>query len=230
VVTDVREDDGPTAGGLELSEDLRDVVRYGWVQAAPVAVGPASDELLAEIERLRASLYERWSGHAPASITGLQPARRLYKEFGIDPTRTRPSSEALLRRVLRDLPLPRILNAVDVGNLLSLQFLLPIGLYDSGKIDGPVQLRRGLPGESFAGIRKDVVHLDGRPVLVDRLGPFGNPTSDSARTCVDPTTRSLWMVIFAPRGYAVEAMTEHVEVSRRTIERFLGAQTRGAAQ
>jgi len=220
----------PDADRPEVSAELRDVVRLGWVRASPVTIGPASAELVAEIEFLRASLRQRWSGHAPASIPGLQPARRLYRDLGIDPTRTRPSSEALLRRVLRDLALPRILNAVDVGNLLSLRFLLPIGLYDNGKIEGRVRLRRGEPGECFAGIRKDTVHLEGRPALVDRAGPFGNPTSDSARTCVDGATRSLWMVVFAPRDYAAEAMMSHVEDSRKTIEGFLGAETAGGAQ
>jgi len=196
-------------------------VRLGWIRSGSVTIAPASPELIAEVDALAASLRVRWAGQPPSSIGGLQPARRLYRQFGVDPTRTRPSSEALLRRVLRDRPLPRISNAVDVGNLLSLAFLLPIGLYDADRIDGQVRLRRGEAGESFAGIRKDRVNLAGRPVLVDRVGPFGNPTSDSARTCVDADTRALWLVIFAPREISRETMAGHVERARRAIERHL---------
>jgi DNA/RNA-binding domain of Phe-tRNA-synthetase-like protein len=212
---------GPDEVSFQLAAELRDTVRVGWIRAEPVSVRPAAAPLLEETEHLRRSLRERLAGRPPGSIEELQAARRLYKDFGIDPTKTRPSSEALLRRVLRDLPVPRIVNAVDVGNLLSLQFLLPIGLYDAEKIDPPVLLRRGDAGESYPGIRKESVHLAGRPVLEDRRGPFGNPTSDSLRTAVDASTRSLWMVIFAPRGYRRDILLKHVAATRATMERHL---------
>jgi DNA/RNA-binding domain of Phe-tRNA-synthetase-like protein len=161
------------------------------------------------------------AGRQPSEIEGLAPARRLYRAFGIDPTSTRPSSEALLRRILQGKPFPAINSAVDVCNLCSATFLLPIGLYDTAKIRGNVTLRRGGPGESYPGIRKDAVNVAGRPVLVDREGPFGNPTSDSHRTSVDPATTSLWMVIFAPSDYSQAAMDTHVSFARGAIERHL---------
>jgi DNA/RNA-binding domain of Phe-tRNA-synthetase-like protein len=218
---------------VRLHDELAGLVRLGVVQAEPIAVGLASVELSREMDHLAEELRHRWAGHAPAEIEPLRPARELYRTFGIDPTKTRPSSEALLRRVLRGEPLPRILNAVDVCNLLSARFLLPMGLYDAAKIDGDVLLRRGVPGESYPGIRKDDVHLDGRPVLVDRQGPFGNPTSDSLRTSVDASTRVLTLVIFAPPASVPDAvLLEHVERARETMERHLAladrpARTRG---
>ena len=212
---------------MRLAEELKSLLRLGLVRAAPVAVGPAGSDLLAEMERMAASLAAEHAGRQPSEIPGLGPARDLYRAFRIDPTRTRPSSEALLRRVLQGKPLPRILNAVDLCNLLSLQFLLPLGLYDAGKIAGEVTLRRGMAGESYPGIRKDDVHLEGRPVLVDSEGPFGNPTSDSFRTSVTPDTRSLWLLIFAPAGFpratlescaarAGEAITRHLSLAGET--------------
>ena len=115
----------------------------------------------------------------------------------------------------------RILNAVDLCNLLSLQFLLPLGLYDAGKIAGEVTLRRGAPGESYPGIRKEEVHLEGRPVLSDAEGPFGNPTSDSLRTSVTLDTRSLWLMIFAPAGFPRETMEGFVRRAAEGITRHL---------
>jgi len=197
-------------------------VRLGVVHAAPIAVGPASTALIDETDRSAAELRRCWTGQAPSQIEPLRPARELYRSFGIDPTKTRPSSESLLRRVLRDRPLPRILNAVDVCNLLSVSSLLPMGLYDASKIDGDVLLRRGGAGESYGGIRKNDVHLEGRPTLVDERGPFGNPTSDSLRTCVDPDTTTLVLVIFAPpRSVSADDLREHVARARQTIERHL---------
>ena len=214
---------------LSIATGLTRGVRLGLVSARPIAVAASSPLLLDETEQLRAELSQRFAGRQPSEIAELQPARELYRRFGIDPTKTRPSSEALLRRVLRDRPLPRISNAVDLCNLLSLSFLLPLGLYDADRIEGEVELRPGAPGESFAGIRKTEVHLEGRPALVDGRGPFGNPTSDSLRTCVTDTTTSLWLVIFAPASVSSPALSAHVATARESMTRHLGA-TGGALE
>src|SRR6059036_3454622 len=130
--------------------------------ASPVAVGPAGEALVAEMETTAAGLLSVYAGQSPGGIPGLAPGRELYRAFGMDPTHTRPSSEALLRRVLQGKGLPRIFNAVDLCNLLALRYLLPIGLYDAVLVAPPVRLRRGHPGESYPGIRKEEVHLEGR--------------------------------------------------------------------
>jgi len=108
-------------------------------------------------------------------VAGIDAARALYRAFGIDPTRTRPSSEALLRRVRRGEPLPRINTAVDVCNWCSVEVQLPYGLYDAGALEPPLTLRRGGPGDGYAGIRKEAVHLAGRLALFDGRGPFRQP-------------------------------------------------------
>jgi DNA/RNA-binding domain of Phe-tRNA-synthetase-like protein len=212
-----------------ISPDLPARVRLGLVAAAPILARPLGPELEAEIEATCRGLVAEHAGLQPASIAGLGPARDLYRSFGIDPTRTRPSSEALLRRALQGKPFPRILNAVDLCNLCAVRFLLPIGLYDADLIRGAVVLRRGGPGEAYQGIRKDEVHLEGRPALCDEEGPFGNPTSDSLRTSVTPETRALLMVIFAPAGYPRPRMESHVTESQRLMEQHLGGAAGAAA-
>ena len=207
---------------LSLEPGLEQLCLLGLVVAEPVVVGPAGAELIAEFDRLAAQLGKEYAGREPSEIPGLAPARRLYRTFGVDPTRTRPSSEALLRRILQGKPLPRILNAVDVCNLCSLSFLLPIGLYDRDKIRGRVVLRRGTAGEAYQGIRKDSVGVEGRPVLADDAGAFGNPSSDSLRTCVDNTTRRLFMVIFAPHEAARPMLAAHVDEAIGAMTRHLG--------
>lgn len=126
--------------------------------------------------------------------------RTMYKRVGLDPTKTRPSSEALWRRIRKGDPLPRVNSLVDVINWCSLESQLPFGLYDASRIRGDVTLRLGSEGEAYEGIRKDEVHVAGRLVLADQSGPFGNPTSDSARTMVTEDTRDAFVVIFAPAG------------------------------
>jgi DNA/RNA-binding domain of Phe-tRNA-synthetase-like protein len=207
----------------EVQEPIRSRVLLGTLTAGPILAGPTPSELDAEIRDLGTTLADRHAGWAPSEIAGLAPARELYRSLGIDPTRHRPGSEALFRRAVKGKPLPRILGAVDVCTLCSVEFLLPICLYDAGRIRGPVVLRIGRAGESYPGIRKGEIHLDGRPALFDEDGPFGNPTSDSLRTSVREETASLVMVIFAPASYPRERMDSHVAFARDRIERYLGA-------
>jgi DNA/RNA-binding domain of Phe-tRNA-synthetase-like protein len=157
--------------------------------------------------------------HPPQEIAAV---RTMYKRVGLDPTKTRPSSEALLRRVRKGDSLPRINSMVDVCNWCSLEFQLPYGLYDAAHIDGDIELRIGGPGESYPGIRKDAVHVEGRIALVDRVGPFGNPTSDSARTMVTTATTEALLVVFAPREVEPRRLAQVLDATANRMSEFTG--------
>ena len=148
--------------------------------------------------------------------------RSLYRRFGIDPTKTRPSSEALLRRARRGQPWPAINSLVDVCNACSLAAQLPFGLYDADRIAGDIVLRRGLPDEEYEGIRKAMVHLAGRPALFDNVGPFGNPTSDSARTMVTTETVRALVVVFAPLEIGRDAITDALTQTAACVRETTG--------
>lgn len=161
-----------------------------------------------EMEALAETLRRVHAGKPPSEIPGLEPARRLYRTFGVDPTRLRPSSEGLLRRVLQGKELYRINTLVDAVNWASLALLLPIGLYDLDSVQGGLTVREGLPGEEYEGIRRGVIHLEGRLVVADEAGPCGSPTADSLRTSVTPETSRAVAVVFAPAGYSALSMEE----------------------
>ncbi|HEX7088461.1 MAG TPA: phenylalanine--tRNA ligase beta subunit-related protein [Vicinamibacterales bacterium] len=154
-----------------------------------------------------------------------QTVRAMYRRVGIDPTKTRPSSEALLRRVRKGDRLPRINTLVDVCNWCSLEFQLPYGLYDRAALEPPIELRLGHEGESYAGIRKDVVHVGGRLTLADRRGAFGNPTSDSARTMVTTATRDVLVVVFAPADLADDALGTVLDRTAARLVQYAGGRT-----
>lgn len=178
---------------MTVSPEVTAIVRPVWLECPSVVVldrDPALDGPLRE-----AAAAQRASSDTDDVITAV---RTMYKRVGIDPTKTRPSSEALLRRVRKGDELPRINSLVDVINWCSLETRVPFGLYDRARIEGDVTLRLGRDGEAYAGIRKDTVHVAGRLTLSDAAGPFGNPTSDSARTMVTPATTSALVVIFVP--------------------------------
>src|SRR5262245_17538999 len=171
----------------------------------------------------------RYGGGRSAEVPGADDARRLYKALGIDPTKTRPSNEALLRRALKGEALYRINTLVDALNLSSLRYQLPFGLYDLDRVVPPVLLRKGAPLESYEGIRKGAVNVEGRPVLVDAQGAFGNPTSDSARTCITEATRTALVVAYAPAGYPGRRFDEVLDGTESCLIRHCGG-ARGERQ
>src|SRR5579863_10779725 len=126
--------------------------------------------------------------------------RAAYKELGKDPARYRGSAEALLRRVIAGKGLPRINNVVDAINLVSVESRLPVGLYDLAHVQGDILFRAGRAGETYKGIGKYDLNLEGLPVFCDALGPHGSPTSDSERTMVTEATRGVLGIIISFGG------------------------------
>jgi DNA/RNA-binding domain of Phe-tRNA-synthetase-like protein len=179
-----------------VAPEIASIVKPGWLVLDRVVVVDREARL---DEPLRLAAAALRTAQEPGALTDVIAAvRTMYKRVGLDPTKVRPSSEALLRRVRKGDELPRINSLVDVINWCSLESQLPFGLYDLDRIEGDVMLRLGRDGESYAGIRKDEVHVAGRLTLADAAGPFGNPTSDSARTMVTPATARALVVVFAP--------------------------------
>lgn len=185
---------------IERDQQLASTASLATVEVRGAAPQSRVPDLEQEIELAVADLFGRFHGLAAGQIPHLRPARELYRAIGLDPTRHRPSPEALLRRVLRGDPFPRIHPAVDLGNVWAILHGRPVGLYDLAHVESPVTLRLGRAGESYVGIRKDDVHLEGRLTLADARGPFGNPSSDSLRTAVSDQSRDLLYVLFAPAG------------------------------
>jgi DNA/RNA-binding domain of Phe-tRNA-synthetase-like protein len=174
------------------------------------------DAAFAEAEaRLRAA--------GPALDEALQRTRALYRAVGLDPTKTRPSSEALLRRVRRGDALPRVNTIVDLCNWCSVEMQIAFGVYDRDRLAGEaLALRLGAAGEGYDGIRKDRVNVDGRLTLVDAEGPFGNPTSDSLRTSVSTATRRVLFVLFVPAATPAAERERAVAVTAGRVVTWAG--------
>jgi DNA/RNA-binding domain of Phe-tRNA-synthetase-like protein len=171
-----------------------------------------------ELEVKRATMAAK-SGEVPS----LDRARALYRRFGTDPTRMRPSSEALLRRIKKGEPLPRINSLVDVANAMSVQLQVPVGLYDLGKVKGEeLSIRLGREGESYEGIGKEKVNVAGQICVADADGPCGNPSADSARTMITVDTESAAWIYFLPvRDDDIDRTAELIAVFGRGLVRMM---------
>jgi DNA/RNA-binding domain of Phe-tRNA-synthetase-like protein len=203
-----------------VAPGLDAVVRPGvlWWEGARIA--PDSAALDAEIVTVIARTLA-----APPPET--QAVREMYRRVGLDPTKTRPSSEALLRRVRRGDAFPRVNALVDVVNLCSLEWQLPYGVYDRRALDGAITLRLGSEGEAYDGIRKDTVHVAGRLTVADDTGPFGNPTSDSARAMVTAATADALVVVYAPAAIAADDLAWVLSRTAARIAAVVGGREAG---
>jgi DNA/RNA-binding domain of Phe-tRNA-synthetase-like protein len=202
---------------IVVAPGLGDIVRLGALVIEQTVNGSADTRLDPRLDAVEAVVR----AHPPEAS---QAVRAMYRRIGLDPTRTRPSSEALLRRVRKGDRLPRINTLVDICNWCSLEFQLPYGLYDVAALQPPVVLRIGRVGESYPGIRKDVVNVADRLTLADQAGPFGNPTSDSARAMVTGATGAVLAVVFAPAETTPTELGSVLEVTAQRLLQFAGGQ------
>ena len=155
---------------IQVAADLQSILILGALASDEVHVADRREDL----DRAMTEAEEKVRA-APPPDGAL--VRAMYHRLGLDPTRTRPSSEALLRRVRRGEPLPRINTLVDICNWCSLELQVPYGLYDRARIEGPIELRLGTAGR---GVRR---HSEGHgePGRPDDAGRFGGPVRQSQR-------------------------------------------------
>jgi DNA/RNA-binding domain of Phe-tRNA-synthetase-like protein len=198
-------------------------VKLGTIEADTVRVAPSDQALAQLMDEVCERKRREFTLESLADSKPVRDVRAMFREWGMDPSKYRPSSEALLRRVVQGKGLYRVSNVVDVGNLGSIEAGWPFGCYDRSRIQQPIEFRHGLAGESYEGIGKQTWNLQGRPLLADSQGPFGSPISDSTRSMITESAKDILIVLYVPAG-AVDASLE--VAIKRVVERltlFAGA-------
>jgi DNA/RNA-binding domain of Phe-tRNA-synthetase-like protein len=198
---------------------------WAWLET----VDQAGNGLAALRDRVAEEARRRFRDTAAiAAHPTVSALRRLFRAAGTDPTRYRPSSEALLRRLVKGDPLPSIQPLVDLNNCLSARLAVPCCVMVEGSFGDELCLRSGRPGESFESLRGPF-NLEGKPVLLDREGPLDTPITGSQRVKVLAETRCAWLVAYMPAAEvalepAAEALIElgheaGIEVSPAILRR-----------
>src|SRR5579871_2683317 len=151
--------------GIELP-----AVRLGVLDADEVSVLLVDEGLNAEMDAVCTRIREAFTVESLAEHAPVRAVREMFRRWGLDPSKYRPSSEALMRRVVQGKGLYRVSNVVDIGNVGSIETGWPFGCYDRSKIGPPIVFRHGVSGEKYEGIGKREWNLEGRPVLSDAKG------------------------------------------------------------
>lgn len=170
------------------------------ILTAQVVTGETPQALLEEMKACEAEVLKLPEPRAVLESSKILATRSGYKALGKDPARYRGSAEALLRRIISGKSFPQINAVVDVINLVSVQSRLPVGLYDLDHVKGAVVFRVGRAAESYKGIGKYDLNLEGLPVFSDDTGPHGSPTSDSERTMMTPATQHIAAILVSFGG------------------------------
>jgi DNA/RNA-binding domain of Phe-tRNA-synthetase-like protein len=167
---------------------------------ARVDAGPSPEALLEEMKTRESEIQKLPFPRSVLASPAVEATRAAYKALGKDPARYRGSAEALLRRIVAGKGLPQINAVVDVINLVSVESRMPVGLYDLGHVTGEIVFRAGYAGETYKGIGKYDLNLEGLPLFADTAGPHGSATSDSERTMVTAETKEVVAIIISFSG------------------------------
>ena len=190
---------------------------------AEVVNSPFSEGLWQEIDAFTQELRARDTADSIKQQPAIAATREAYRRLGKDPSRYRPSAEALRRRLLRGLELYRIDTLVDLINLVSLRTGYSIGGFDADKIQGTdLCLGVGQAGEPFEGIGRGVLNIEGLPVWRDAQGGIGTPTSDHERTKMDVGTRHILAIINGYDGDE-QRLREAAEMTQELLRKYAGS-------
>ena len=199
-----------------VSEEIRTVCPTfvgaaveGWVENTPY-----SEPLWREIDALCEKCRSELTTETLKLLSGIEATRRVYKACGKDPSRYRPASEALIRRVLQGKTLYQRDTLVDLVNLASMRYGYSIGGFDADKMVGQtLVLGVGRTGEPYEGIGRGLLNIEGLPVYRDSVGGVGTPTSDNERTKMSLETTHLLVLIngYDGREEQVRANAEYIQ-------------------
>jgi len=192
-----------------------------------------------DLEAFKPETYARIRSRYTIENVKDDPGYRAYRDFfwrvGIDPTKTRPASEALVRRILADKPLPTINTAVDAYNLASALSGVPIAAFDADRLCGSLTMRMAREGEQFKGIgmKEPIALQTGQVVICDESRLIAvqliaarliavYPYRDSDDTKVTAGTKRMHVVSCGVPGISPDRVIKAYEMAAEYLEKFSG--------
>jgi DNA/RNA-binding domain of Phe-tRNA-synthetase-like protein len=187
---------------IQVSKTICDLVpgfSVGIIQYRDIQVGESPQMLKGRLQLFQESIYFDLLEKNVTDLEGIKEWRAIFKTTGKDPNRYRHSAEALYRRIAKQNYLQPIHSAIDLNNFFSLEYQIPIGVYDSDKLMGNVTIKIGKENEEYTGLNGRTNNMANLLISADEQGPFGSPFVDSERTAVtEKTTNALQIVYLRP--------------------------------
>jgi DNA/RNA-binding domain of Phe-tRNA-synthetase-like protein len=195
---------------LNLDPAVLEIVptfKLGLNHYTKITVAESPQMLKGRLQLFQELLFFDLDDKPVTDFPGIKEWREVWKSFGANPSRHRHSTEALMRRIAKENYLRSFHSAVDLNNFFSLQYEIPVGIYDADKIKGNVSLTIGTKESGYDGLNGRFNSLENIVILSDDEGPFGSPYVDSARTAVtEETTNALHVFFLRPSMDGTEAL------------------------
>jgi len=189
---------------------------------ADIIVKYSDDLLIKNLDEVCDNFASNYKVEDISKIQAIADSRKAYKVLGKDPARYRLSSEALLRRIVKDKGIYKINNIVDINNLISISSYYSICAFDTSKIHAPIKFTIGKKEDEYYGIGRGLLNIENLPVFEDQIGKFGSPTSDSERVKITDETKSISMNIISFSG--IDNLEFHLNLLKEKLIQFASAE------
>jgi DNA/RNA-binding domain of Phe-tRNA-synthetase-like protein len=210
---------------IQIHEELKQLIpefKIGVVHYRDIQVSDSPQMLKGRLRLFQESLYFDYEDKKITDIPAINEWRKLFKTVGTDPNRYRPSNEALYRRVQKQQFLPTVNSAVDMNNFLSLQYQIPLGIYDVNHLDGSISIKLGTDQDSYIAINEREISLTNKLHSCDQKGPFGSPYVDSKRTAVTTNTTEALHLIYLQPSLSIDKSMQLVQALSKMFTQIHG--------
>ena len=194
----------------------------GCALTATVKNSEPDEDLWKEIATLSDSYRQVLTEETIKQMPPIHATREAYKKFGKAPSRYRPATEALIRRIVKGEELYKINTLADLVNLASIYTGYSIGGFDMDKIQGDLVLGIGCADEPYEGIGRGMLNIENLPVYRDNIGGVGTPTSDNERTKISLSTTHFLLLVNGYDG-SREGVLQCAEYTQELIKKYCNA-------
>jgi DNA/RNA-binding domain of Phe-tRNA-synthetase-like protein len=201
----------------------------GVVHVRDVENGPSPPRLLTAYRVEQEDALARIGEQPPGTLPSLAAWRRTFTAFGVEPTRYRSAAEALLRRLTKHGEIPSVGLLVDIGNLVSVRYLLPVAVLDLTNVAGGITVRLAEGGEEYTDLGATIIERPdpGEVVFVDEVGVVHARRwcwRQSGQSATGPTTNE---ILIAVEGLH-ETAADDVAAALADLEHLLADHSPGA--
>ncbi|MCU0499116.1 MAG: phenylalanine--tRNA ligase beta subunit-related protein [Anaerolineae bacterium] len=216
----------------EFQYDPKILATFPQIQAGVIVIhdlqnGPSTPELQADVQATQQSKIQEIGQQPLSDLPSIAAWRQAFRKFGVDPTQYRNAAEALLRRITKKGDLLSINRLVDLGNLISVQYALPVAVFDLDKIHGAITVCFADGSEHFTDLGQsesehpaagEVIFLDHTRTVHARRWCWRQNLNSAAQS---ETTRAL-IVIEAQHEGGQSALAQAVPQLVKDLERYVG--------
>lgn len=181
---------------ITIKKEISNILPLFNVYAYTMDIKVEDSEVIdSKIRELETEINQKYCLEDVLQIPSIKNARDSYKKLGKDPSRYRLACESLFRRLVKGNGLYRVNNAVDAGNVLSIELAKSTAVLDYDKLQGDIYIRIGTGDDVYYGIGRGLINVTNIPLYVDEVSPFGSPTSDTERTSITFSTKKILLMV-----------------------------------